>query len=86
MALDREDAYEDTALGLALQVTDADAAIRALEEALSINPNLAVAHFGIGMAFVAGRQPERAVSHLETAMRLSPRDPLSHLFKIGRAS
>ncbi|MFP6747298.1 MAG: adenylate/guanylate cyclase domain-containing protein [Alphaproteobacteria bacterium] len=80
IALDREDAYAHTALGLALQVTDADAAIRALEEALSINPNLAVAHFGIGMAFVAGRQPERAVSHLETAMRLSPRDPLSHLF------
>ncbi len=80
IALDREDAYAHTALGLALQNTDADASIRAFEEALSINPNLAVAHFGIGMAFISGKQPERAISHLETAKRLSPRDPITHLF------
>ena len=46
----------------------------------SINPNLAVAHFGIGMAYIAGRQPENAQSHLETAIRLRPRDPISYLF------
>jgi adenylate cyclase len=80
VSLDREDAYAHASLGFALHHHDAAAAIRAFNEAISINPNLAVAHFGIGMAYIAGGQPENAQTHLETAMRLSPRDPISHIF------
>lgn len=80
VSLDREDAYAHASLGFSLHYTDPDGAIRAFEEALSINPNLAVAHFGIGLALVAGKQPERAKSHLATAIRLSPRDPVLHIF------
>ena len=80
VSLDREDAYAHASLGFALHYQDAEAAVRAFKQALSINPNLAVAHFGIGMAYVSGGQPEHAGPHLETAMRLSPRDPLTYLF------
>jgi adenylate cyclase len=80
VALDRDDAFAHASLGFAQLWTDADASIRAFEEALSINLNLAIAHFGIGLAFMSGRQPETAISHLETAIQLSPRDPMSDAF------
>ena len=80
VALDRDDAYAHVGLGFAEFQANPDAGICAFEEALSINPNLAIAHFGIANALISGRQPERAISHLEIATRLSPRDPLSAAF------
>ncbi len=80
VSLDREDAYAHASLGFALHYLDANTAVRAFTQALSINPNLAVAHFGIAMAYISGGQPEPAQPHLETAMRLSPRDPQAYLF------
>ena len=80
VSLDREDAYAHASLGFALHYLDANTAVRAFTQALSINPNLAVAHFGIAMAYISGGQPEHAQPHLETAMRLSPRDPQAYLF------
>lgn len=77
VALDRDDAYAHVGLGFAQFQANLDAEIRAFEEALSINPNLAIAQFGIANALISGRQPERAISHLEIATRLSPRDPLT---------
>jgi tetratricopeptide (TPR) repeat protein len=80
ISLDREDAYAHASLGFALSTKDPGAAIRAFKQAFSINPNLAVAHFGLGIAYISGGQPEDAKPHLETAIRLSPRDPLSHVY------
>jgi TolB-like protein/Tfp pilus assembly protein PilF len=51
------------------------AAIAELEVALDLNPNLALAHYGLGAALVFSGRPHEAFSYLETAIHLSPRDP-----------
>ena len=76
VSLDREDAHAHVALGFASQYVDVQAAVRAFEEALSLNPNLASAHFGFGVTLLGAGRTEEAVDHVTTAMRLSPRDPL----------
>jgi TolB-like protein len=80
VTLDRDDAYAHVGLGFAQHQADPEASIRAFEVALSINPILAIALFGIGVALSSGRQPERAITHLQTAIRLSPRDPILAAF------
>jgi adenylate cyclase len=78
--LDRDDAYAYVGMGFAQHRTNPEAAVDAFEEALSINPNLAIAHFGMSVALVSARQPDRAISHLQIAFRLSPRDPLTDAY------
>ncbi len=53
-----------------------DAAISAMELAVTLNPNFASGYHGLGWAlsYSAGR-PEQSLSHLDAALRLSPRDP-----------
>ncbi len=50
-------------------------AISELGTALELNPSLALAHYGLGAALVFSGKAADAVSHLESAIRLSPRDP-----------
>ena len=81
VSLDREDAHAHAALGFASYHGDVQAAVRAFEEALSLNPNLASAHFGFGVTLLDAGRTEEAVDHVTTAMRLSPRDPLTPLYR-----
>ncbi len=74
--LDDEDASAHCTLGrIHYARKEHDLAIPELEAALAINPSLAWAHYGIGASLVfSGRAPE-SLPHLETAIKLSPRDP-----------
>lgn len=98
---DREDALEAALKAVALDYEDAAAhctlgrvhyarrehnlAIPELEVALELNPSLAWGHYGLGAAKVfSGRAPD-AIHHLETAIRLSPRDPNMGSFLVRMA-
>ena len=52
-----------------------DAAIRELKTALELKPSLALAHYGLGATLVFSGCAEQGISHLMTAIRLSPHDP-----------
>src|SRR5262245_49712351 len=76
VALDRDDAGAHCTLGrIRYLCRDYAAAISELEIALDLNPSLALAHYGLGAAFVFSGRPQAAFPHLESAIRLSPHDP-----------
>lgn len=68
-----------SAHALAHVVGDIDAGVALIDHALRLNPNLAVAWQRSGWIRVYAGEPEVAIEHLRTAMRLSPLDPLMHL-------
>lgn len=76
VTLDRDDAGAHCTLGrIRYLCRDYAAAISELEIALDLNPSLALAHYGLGAAFVFSGNPHKAFPHLESAVRLSPHDP-----------
>src|SRR5262245_57128087 len=88
VALDRDDAGAHCTLGrIRYLCRDYAAAISELEIALDLNPSLALAHYGLGAAFVFSVSPQAAFPHLESAIRLSPHDPNmgSYLVRIAEA-
>ena len=52
-----------------------DDAVRALERAIKLNPNLALAHGFLGFAHAFDGRYEPAVESIRHAVHLSPRDP-----------
>ena len=68
-----------SAHALAHVVGDIGAGIALIDHALRLNPNLAVAWQRSGWIHVYAGEPEVAIEHVRTAMRLSPLDPLMHL-------
>jgi adenylate cyclase len=86
VALDYEDAAAHCTLGRVLYARrEHDRAIPELEAALELNPSLAWGHYGLGAAKVfSGRAPD-AIHHIETAIRLSPRDPNMGSFLVRMA-
>jgi adenylate cyclase len=84
--LDDEDPTAHCALGRTYYVRrEHDLAIPELEIALTLNPSLAGAHYGIGAAHVFSGQASKAFPHLENAVRLSPRDPNMGSFLVRMA-
>jgi TolB-like protein/Tfp pilus assembly protein PilF len=86
--LDRDDAGAHCTLGRTRYLSrEYAAAISELELALDLNPSLALAHYGLGAAFVFSGKPHEAFPHLESAIRLSPQDPNmgSYLARIAEA-
>lgn len=84
--LDDEDPGAHCALGRIYYVRkEHDLAIPELEIALTLNPSLASAHYGIGAAHVFSGQAQDAFPHLENAIRLSPRDPTMGSFLVRMA-
>jgi adenylate cyclase len=59
---------------------DFESAIREDEAAISINPSLAPAYASLGIAKILGGRAEEAFAPLQTAIRLSPRDPLLNVW------
>jgi Flp pilus assembly protein TadD len=48
-----------------------------METAIAINPSLSTGHYGLGFAYLNGAGvPEKALPHLDAALRLSPRGPM----------
>ena len=79
VALDRDDVNAHANLGRALlsvaQIDgNFDAAFAANEHATHLNPSSAYAHYTFGRALEVAGRSEDAIEHLQTAMRLSPRD------------
>jgi adenylate cyclase len=59
-----------------------DLAIAEWDKAIELNPNMAQAQFGRGLALVLSGQPDDAIVNLENAARLSPRDPNYYAFLV----
>jgi adenylate cyclase len=56
------------------------AALGLLERAVQLNPNLAMAHGMLGDCYAAVDRPTEGLAHIELALRLSPRDPMTYSF------
>jgi len=60
-------------------------AIMFLNEALDLNPNLAIAHHQLGSALIHDDRPDEAIAPIAEAMRYSPRDQLDFAFQTEMA-
>ena len=58
--------------------------VRAWERALALDPNNAAVRAGLGIASIYMRKPEIALEHIDQALRLSPRDPLTYHWLANR--
>jgi tetratricopeptide (TPR) repeat protein len=68
-------------MGMALVATNrASRGMEELERALAIDPNFAMARAFFGLAHLYVGRAEETESHVVEALRLSPRDPLIHLW------
>ena len=54
---------------------EADGALAEIERALSMSPNLAIAHGHRGATLIFAGRPREGLTALETCIRLDPRDP-----------
>ena len=90
--LDDQDANGYFAIGrVHLARREYDLAIDALQNALELNPCLAVTYCGLGDSFAYEGRLDEAIKQFEIAIRLSPHDPfrwafysyrsLAHLFR-----
>jgi adenylate cyclase len=61
------------------------ASVGLLERAIELNPNLAMAHGLLAISYASLDRPADGLTHVETALRLSPRDPMTYLFLAGQA-
>ena len=76
VALDGADAEARSCLGWALQARgEADDALAEIERALSMSPNLAIAHGHRGATLIFAERPKEGVTALKACIRLDPRDP-----------
>ncbi len=62
-----------------------DLAISQIKEAISLNPNYAMAHYALGFALRAAGRAEESISHIDRAIRLSPHDAFLAGFQNWRA-
>jgi adenylate cyclase len=86
VAIDRDDPWARLALGFSHMLRRGhEDAVEELRAALDLNPNFALGHSCLGLALAYGGKGAQAVVHLETAMRLSPRDPFFSVFAGIRA-
>jgi adenylate cyclase len=76
VALDGADAEARSCLGWALQACgDAEGALAEIERALSMSPNLAIAHGHRGATLIFAGRPTEGLTALEACIRFDPRDP-----------
>lgn len=61
------------------------ASVGLLERAIQLNPNLAMAHGLLGISYASVDRPADGLAHIDRALRLSPRDPMTYLFFAGQA-
>jgi len=64
---------------------DKDVAVREVGRALALNPADVDANFTCGTSLLHAGRGAEAVPHLETALRISPRDPMRSMFLINLA-
>jgi len=76
VSTDDKDPFAHCALGRVLTMQgDFETAIAELEKAIDLNPNLALAHYGLGFALTWSGRAREALPHFHNAIRQSPHDP-----------
>jgi adenylate cyclase len=76
VALDAADAEARSCLGWALQARgELEGALVEIDRALTMSPNLAIAHGHRGATLIFSGRPKEGLTALETCIRLNPRDP-----------
>ncbi len=85
--LDNSDPWAHLALGyVAFTQRRTEEATEEFQRAIDLNPNFAAAHGYLGWALSLGGQSDRAIPHLEQAIRMSPHDPQNAIFYTGLAA
>ena len=78
IALDEKDPVAHFAAGRVYMMRgEHEASIAELEMAIDLNPSFADAYFGLGFTLTLFGKPREALANIDTAMRLSPYDPLA---------
>ena len=81
--LDDSDPWAHLALGyVALSRRRTDEAVEEFQRALDFNPNFAVAHGYLAMALALDGRSEKAITHAEQAIHMSPHDPQNAIFNM----
>ncbi|GEO17710.1 adenylate/guanylate cyclase domain-containing protein [Microvirga aerophila] len=81
VSLARDDPWARLALGFAYMFQRAhEDAVEELHLALDLNPNFSLAHACLGLTLAYGGKGTAAVAHLDTATRISPRDPFFSVY------
>lgn len=81
LALDDRDPQGHFALGrVRLARQEYDLAIDAMEQALALNPYLALSHCGLGDSLAYEGRIDESIGHFERAIELSPHDPFRWAF------
>jgi TolB-like protein/class 3 adenylate cyclase len=77
VALEPRSADAHYVLGFAIRAQgDIDRALEEYETTVTLNPNHAPGHAGIGICWIMRGRPQEALPYFDHAFRLSPRDPL----------
>jgi TolB-like protein/DNA-binding winged helix-turn-helix (wHTH) protein len=85
--LDADDPWAYMALGyLAFTARQTDEAVGHYSTAIDLNPNFAPAYGYAGWALSHDGRSEEAISNLELAIRMSPRDPFNVFYMAGFAA
>jgi lipoprotein NlpI len=83
IALDAKDPVAHSYLGrLHTQAGAYEAAKAEFDLALSLNPNFAMARYGLGLALTFDGNGKEALIEIEAAIRMSPHDPQMWLFEM----
>ncbi len=86
VALDGADAEARSCLGWAMQARgEHEGALAEIERALSMSPNLAIAHGHRGATLIFAGRPREGLAAIDTCMRLDPRDPFRVVRLLHRA-
>ena len=85
--LDDSDPWAHLALGyVAFTRRQTEEAVQQFQRSIDLNPNFAAAHGYFGWALALDGQSDRAIPHLEQAIRMSPHDPQNAIFFVGLAA
>jgi adenylate cyclase len=85
IAVDDHDAWAHAVVGWVKHLMlENETALRACRRALDLNPNLAFVHGVMSLSYAHLGDIRRADEHVETAMRLSPRDPSLPFWLLAR--
>jgi adenylate cyclase len=84
--IDDGDPWAHLALGYAaVLMRKTDTAVEEYQRSIDINPNFAAAHGHLGLALAFDGQSDKAIAHLDQAVRMSPHDPQTFLFNVSLA-
>jgi adenylate cyclase len=87
MRLDPRNPICHMALGrLHYTLGEYDLAVVMARKAVTLNPNYALAHYGLGITLFGANRYEESLQHKDIALRLSPNDPSIANMLVGRAS